>query len=291
MTPAQQRVDRGVAGLVHDWTFQPAVHRRGLGTSRRLRRLLLSRAAPSSEVIRPAEAAARWSCYFAYLPDGVASAAHRYSLDKLAAEPGRLLVVCAAPAAAMIPREIHEVADALIWKDLNGFDFSGYRLMLEHLAARSPGADLFVMNDSVFGPFASPADNLADAPWDFTGFTASTRIENHIQSYAFQLRRWNAEAMAACSSVFRYSFNRYTDVTLCQEAAFASTAARVMSVGARWFADERVAFNPSLDRGVALAGRDVPFLKRSLVGRHRERDDEEAVVRLLKAAGHPIETA
>ncbi|MBB4155145.1 lipopolysaccharide biosynthesis protein [Sphingomonas jinjuensis] len=280
---------RAIADFDRNWTYRPSPFDAQLAGSRLLRRMLLRGRAPRAQTIVAADAAARWTCYFAYLPDGVAAPLHLYTLDRLAAEPGRLLVVCATDSPDAIPAAIRERADALIWKSLGGFDFSGYRLMLRHLAERSPGADVFVMNDSVFGPFASPAAVLADRAWDLTAFTASTRIENHIQSYAFQLRALTPERFAALASVFGPTFNRYTDVVLCQETRFARVAAKTMSVGACWFADSARVFNPTLDRGVALAHAGLPFVKRSLLGRHGHREDSEAVRALLEDAGHPIE--
>jgi hypothetical protein len=291
VTAADQPVDRGIEHLHRDWTYRPSAPTWRLELSRAIRRTALRRPAPRSRVIVAAQAAARWSCYFAFLPDGRLGEAHRYTLDRLAKEPGKLLVVCATPSADDIPAEIRDRADALIWKGLRGYDFSAYGLMLRHLVERSPGADVFVMNDSVFGPFASPAELLADAPWDLAAFTASSLFENHVQSYAFQLRGLSQACVAALAPVLRISFDRYMDVVICQETRLARTAARAMSVGAQWYAHHEDILNLSLDRGPALAARGVPFLKRSLLGNYAEREDRAAVLAVLEAAAHPIEAA
>lgn len=274
--------------LVRDWGYVPSAPTGRLQLSRLLRQTVLRRRRPAARVLRAAEPALRWTCYFAYLADGQPTAAHLYTIDRLAAEPGKLLVICATPAPDLVPAAMQARADAVIWKGLRGFDFSAYRLVLGHLAERSPGADLFVMNDSVFGPFDSPAAALADAPWDMAAFTASSLFENHVQSYAFQLRGLTRARSAALRPVFRRTFDRYMDVVICQETRFARYAARTMSVGARWFVEHEQVLNPSLDRAVALAGRGVPFLKRSLLGRYAERADRAAVEAVLEQAGHPL---
>lgn len=279
----------GAAHLVRDWTFEASAVAPRVQLSRLFRTAALRRPAPPQKVLVPAVPASRWSVYFAFLPQGHVTAAHRYTLAKLAAEPGKLLAIVATGEASTVPREFRDVADALIWKGLGGFDFSAYAVALHHIAATSPGANVFVMNDSVFGPFTSPAINLADAPWDFAGFTASSLFENHVQSYAFQLRAATADRIAALALPRRLAFDRYMDVVICQETRLARRAARAMTVGARWFAPDR-AVNLSLDCGVELAGRDVPFLKRSLLGRHRNfTTGPLSAASVLERYGHPVE--
>lgn len=277
-------------GLVADWSYRPSPIAPRLRMSRIARSLLLRRAAPAHRVVRPASPADRWTTYFLYLPDGRETAAHRFTLDRLADEPGRLLVVCAAPSLAAIPAVVAERCDALIWKAMGGFDFSAYAVALRHIAERSPGADVFVMNDSVLGPFASPAALLADAPWDLAGFTASWLFENHIQSYAFQLREVTPTRVAALSPVLprASAFNRYMDVVICQETRLARAAAASMRVGARFFVDDRVAHNPSLHHAARLARLGVPFVKRSLLDRHADLQDRAEIAAIVAAHGHPL---
>lgn len=275
-------------GLVRDWTYTPSPVAWRVQVSRTLRMTVLRRPAPPHRVIVPATPDARWSVYFAFLPDGAATAAHRYTLAKLAAEPGKLLVVAATPDRTNIPAAFRDAADALIWKGLGGFDFSAYAVALRHLAETSPGADLFVMNDSVFGPFASPAQSLADAPWDLAGFTASSLFENHVQSYAFQLRAATPARIAALALARHTAFDRYMDVVICQETRLARHASRAMAVGARWFAPFEQALNLSLDHGVQLAEQGVPFLKRSLLGKHVALQDRPDVLRVLERHDHPV---
>ncbi len=279
--------------LVRDWSFTPSPVAARVRLSRRLRSLTLRRPAPASCVIAAATPAHRWSVYFAYLPDGEVTPAHLYSLDRLAAEPGKLLVVCSTPDRDQLPAAIRDGADALIWKALPGYDFSAYGLALRHLVATSPGADVFVMNDSVFGPFASPALGLGGAPWDLAGYTASSLFENHVQSYAFQVRRLTAEKLVAMAPVLpsRTSFHRYMDVVICQETRLARHAAGAMSVGARWFAPHEVVRNLSLERGAMLAGAGVPFIKKSLLGRYGNLQDAAQIAAILETHRHPLPEA
>lgn len=275
-------------GLIRDWTYSPSPVAPRLALSRLLRMTMLRRPAPPHRVLTAAVPATRWSVYFAFLPDGRAADYHRFTLARLAAEPGRLLGVVASPTAEAVPVEFRDACDALIWKGLGGFDFSAYALALRHLAEASPGADLFVMNDSVFGPFASPAQTLADAPWDLAGFTASSLFENHVQSYAFQLRAASPARITALALPRRTAFDRYMDVVICQETRLARHAARTMSVGARWFAPHERVRNLSLERGVEMSGRGVPFVKRSLLARYADLQDRNAVLALLETHGHPL---
>jgi lipopolysaccharide biosynthesis protein len=252
--------------------------------------MLLRRRAPAYRVLVPANASDRWNVYFVFLPNGGVSAAHLYTLDRLKAERGKLLVVCASSDPGQVPAALRERADALIWKALPGFDFSAYGLALRHLAEVSSGADVFVMNDSVLGPFTSPAKSLEDVPWDFTGFTASSLFENHVQSYAFQLRALTPARLESLTPVFprQSAFTRYMDVVICQETRLARAAFQTMSVGARWFARHEAVRNLSLKRGAVLTGAGVPFVKKSLLDRYSGLQDRAEIAAILETYRHPL---
>jgi len=241
---------------------------------------------PLHQVLRPPDPATRWNCYFLYLPSGQLTPAHLYTLDRLRALPGKLLAICATPQPASVPAALAD-ADALIWKGLSGYDFSAYALALRAIASGSPGADLFVMNDSVLGPFADLDRLFASAPWALTGFTASAMFENHIQSYAFLLRGVTGETVRALDQVMpaHRACDRYRDVVNLQETRFARFAARRMSVGALWHAND--GSDPSLDAAAWLLGQGFPFLKRSLLGRYARLQDEAALTAFLVAQDHP----
>lgn len=274
--------------LRRDWTFTPSAPPLVARLSR-LKSLLIGwRRPPEHRVLQPLVPAPRWTCYFIYAPDGRLTGAHRFTLARLRAGPGRLLVVCAVPSPEQVPAELAALTDALIWKGLSGFDFSAYALALRAVAAQSPGADLLIMNDSVLGPFTDVETLLAAAPWTLTGFTASARFENHIQSYAFHLRGVTGETVRALAPVMPEgsAYDRYRDVINLQETRIARLAARRMSVGALWYTGDIA--DPSLGAAEYLLGRGFPFLKRSLVGRYAHFQDEAALRAFLTAQGHPL---
>jgi len=135
-----------------------------------------------------------------------------------------ILVVCSCADGRRMLADLPGPCDALLWKAMPGYDFSACTLALRHLrhlSHPSPGADVIVMNDSVFGPFTPLRPVLEISRWDLTGFTASNELTNHVQSYAFCLR----------------------GVTL---ARMARVAARAMMVGALWVSDATRVLNPTL---------------------------------------------
>lgn len=162
--------------LTHMWRFR-ASH---IPLSIRLNRLKFSliniRPPPWAKVIRNAEAKDRWVIYFAYLPNAHLSAQHLYTLQRLREQSLPVLLVCATSDPA-ISGLLAKYSDAIILKGLTGYDFSAYSLALNHLAERSPGSDVLVMNDSVYGPFTDLNHAITVAPWDLTGFTSSRFVE------------------------------------------------------------------------------------------------------------------
>lgn len=247
------------------------------------------RPAPPARELKPVTPRARWSVYFIWAPDGRLAPAHRFTLARLRARDAGLLVVVATPDAAMVPNECYHMADALWWKALPGYDFSGYAIALHAIARGSPGTDAFVMNDSVMGPFGEVERLLDDAPWDLAGFTASSLFENHIQSYAFQLRRVTPERMKTLGSVFprRWRFDRFQDVIFGQETRFARVASRTMTVGAWWWYDTGRGLDLLLQEPFALLQAGYPFLKRSLLGKSRGVQPLDRLGATLAALGHP----
>ena len=280
----------GVDALDRDWTFRPSrpdviswIARR------RLRRNLVT--APPSATLAAPRPRKRWVLYFVYAPDGELTPAHRYSLRRLRTPDIGLAVVCATPRLDQVPPELVGCTDALYWKGLAGFDFSAYAIGLRALAEHSSHADILVMNDSVYGPFR-PVQELFSGPrWDLTGFTASRNIENHIQSYAFLVRDWTPDKLAALHRVMPrgQAYDTYQDVVFCQETVFARAAARVMSVGAWWYADHRRCSDPTIFAALPLLNAGFPFLKKSLLTKHARFQDRDRVVAALRAAGHPVD--
>lgn len=249
-------------------------------------------AAPSFREIKAVSARRRWLVYFIFSPDGRMRPFHRDTLRRLQAHAAGLLVVFAAPEPAQIPDEVIRVSDACFWKDLRGYDFSAYAIALRMIADCSPGADVLVMNDSVFGPLSDLTPFLDGAPWDLTGFTASEGSgQRHIQSYAFILRNVTPGRLHNLRWIFspRFAFNTAFGAISCQELWMARAAARTMSVGSFWFGSSAHCDDPSLACAVKLVNAGHPFLKRSLVGKHRRFQNEGDVDRLIARLGYDDE--
>ena len=248
---------------------------------------------PASQMLSQPFPAERWCLYFMYLPEGQVSSAHRYTIGRIRAGGTRLLAVVAArdrESAAEVGRLTG--ADAVIWKALSGFDFSGYSLGIDAIAQHSPGASLLVLNDSVLGPFVDVDALVAETPWDLTGFTASIRIENHIQSYAFHLKSVMPETSKALRPVLsdHYVYERYVDVIYCQETRLARVASRHMSVGSLWYSADPLG-DPGHEAALSLMDRGFPFLKRKLLLEHHHLYPDGALEALLQEHGHSLPDA
>lgn len=280
-------------GLIHNWWFEPSRADSWFRRERIRDALLRLRRAPPTRILRAATRQSRWLLYFAFLPDGRLTPAHRFTLERLAEQGIKLLVVCASRSADEVPAELHDVSDALIWKGLSGFDFSAYAAGLRHLARRSPGCDVFVFNDSVLGPFADLGAFLDRAQWDLTGMTGSRNDENHIQSYAFILRDLTRRRLRALMTIFPpgAAFNDFAAVVRSQETRFARVAARRMSVGAFWFAAWHPENpDPTLFTADVLLDQGFPFIKKSALAKFRPvvgAAMAEALDARLLAFGHP----
>ena len=231
-----------------------------------------------------------WAVYFAYLPDGRLTAAHRFTLGRLRDMNLNVFVVCAADEVSDVPDELRRYSDALYWKQLRGYDFSAYTLALNVISRKSPHSRVFFLNDSVFGPFRELREKIFDAPWDLTGFTASSQIENHIQSYAFSIADVTAQRVARLRPVlFPFvSLNHADAVILCQETRLARVASRSMSVGSYWYADAEKVIDPTLARPFQLLEAGFPFLKKSLVGKHMKFEAADAARQFLAEHAHPL---
>ncbi len=142
---------------------------------------------------------------------------------------------------------------------------------------------MLVLNDSVFGPFV-PLDSLWDRMrWDLTGFTASGQVQNHIQSYAFHFRDWNADKLHALRDIFpeHTAYDDYRGAVYGQETRFATVAARAMSVGALWYADHVRCNDPTVFAALPMVEAGFPFLKRSLLSKNAHLVDGAAIAAAL----------
>lgn len=242
---------------------------------------------PVSRMIKPVFSSPVWTLFFVYLPTGELNQTQRFTLCQLKKLNRSLLIVCAAPEPSQIPVELRDQADALYWKGMGGYDFSGYAIGLHAIAARSPGADVFVLNDSVFGPFGDLSPWLDRARWDLTGFTGSIQVENHIQSYAFMIRNVTKECLHHLRSIFptSFSYNDIMPVVTCFETRLARVASKRMTVGSFWFGLDGQ--DPSIIHAFTLLDQGYPFLKKALLGKHRDKHDEQKVRDALAARGLP----
>jgi hypothetical protein len=280
-----------IDGLVANWGFEPGRVLLSRHLQRCMRFATGLRRAPRHQVLKPMRARETWTMYFVYAPDGHLTPAHEFTLARLRDMGIPLLVVCATQEVGQVPRRLFDLADSLYWKSLDGYDFSAYALGLHAVAAASAGATVCVMNDSVFGPFSDLRPLVSSARWQLTGLTASSLVENHIQSYAFSMRDVRAQMLAPLSTVFpvRFAFDRADNVILFQELRFARVAARHMSVGALWFSpDSGVVADPALMRPFELVAAGFPFVKRSLVGKHSQFQKRDEVLALLSDLRHPV---
>lgn len=228
--------------------------------------------------------------YFCYLPNGTLTQAHRFTISRLRDCNVNLLIVYATPDPQSSLDELKQSADALIWKAISGFDFSAYSIALWNIAVRSPTADVFVFNDSTFGPFRDLGRSQWQMPWDLTAFTGSYEEIAHIQSYAFVMRAISVGKMIRMASVFEpvFAFNEINDVIHFQELRFGRVASRQMSVGALWAGSEG-GDNLTLTQPFDLIEDGFPFLKKSLLGKHQRFQDAEKIRHQLELNHHPVE--
>ena len=296
MKPGTTGVVTDVPGLVSLWPYQPGK----LPLSCYIKygwQALGARRAPPFCTIKPVTRQKRWLVYFIYAPDGVLQSYHDYTLSRLAKQDINVLVVQASRKRNDISPEIQQRCDALFWKALGGYDFSAYAIALDALATHSPGADVLVMNDSIYGPFCDLTPFYKIARWDLTGFTASNGgSQKHIQSYAFILKDVTPKRMHDLEWIFspNFVFNSAEGAVACQELWLARVASRSMSVGSFWYGIEATAGekamtqDPSLSKGIELLKAGFPFLKRSLHGKHDYLHLADAAIEQLQRLGHPL---
>ncbi|MCT8003876.1 hypothetical protein NZL82_18565 [Sphingomonas sanguinis] len=297
--------------LIENWTYTPSSPSLQIRRLRAHMRLLDRRPPPRHKIVVAPTPAARWNILFLFLPKGNLDADQRRIFDRLRRLSGKLLVIYASSDHA-VPDPTLRGADALIWKDLPGFDFSAYALALDAVATFSSGADVYVQNDSVLGPFADIDAAVARAAWDLTGFIASAAVENHISSFAFILRKLTPERMLGLSTVLstKWCHDDFSPVVVCQETMLARVAARSMTVGAFLFMPVKpiprsltsrlmlrlqpsrahrypmdVSGDATLGTPLDLLDRGFPFLKRSLFTKFAILGDRPALEDRLRALG------
>lgn len=280
------------ACTVNTWrSFEPEITLPYLRL-RRLKVLLTGmRSFPSSEELYFRKGSSvLWAVYFCYAPDGEPRSTHRFTIERLRAEGYSVLVVCAAPSPEQARRFMTLDPDALLWKELRGFDFSGYSVGLDFLAQRFERVDVLVLNDSVLGPFHRLRPLLDSSPWDLTGFMTAYSIEHHIVSSAFYFKGFDYRLWQACKTVlFRnISFNRQGPVVLLQETRLASVLARSVRVGSILTPSaEHRNLHYLLGNPKGLLSAGFPFLKRSIFTKFAADFDTGFYLDCLAEHGHP----
>jgi lipopolysaccharide biosynthesis protein len=278
-----------LTALEANWTFRSSPSSL-ISAMKRIRMAVQRCPAPAFMTLKPVAPRDRWIAYFIYLPDGVLTPAHRFTLCRLREDASSgTMIICATPNASEIPGELVDMADALYWKSLPGFDFSAYTLAIDEISKISPGADLLLINDSVFGPFVSLASIWSQMRWNFTGFTASGQVKNHIQSYAFCIKGVDRNKRVVLSKIFNRSFayDNYQSVVARQELQMAEEAARTMPVGALWYAEPTACADPSIFAALPLVKAGFPFLKRALLTKHAGVYPKDEIIEILRLMHHP----
>ncbi len=288
--PLRGAAQKPIEGLSRVWEYE----KERLSPScyvRRWRALRNAAAMPQSLVLKPAEAKPEWILYFVYAPAGRLDGGHLFTLDALKASGLPVLAVVATDVPRSVPEAIVQSCDAVIWKALSGYDFSAYAIGLEAIADRSPGADVLVFNDSMFGPFHDLRPFLSGAPWDLTGFMATDGSrQRHIQSYAFVMKDVRRERLRDMGDVFttEFAFDDARSTICSRELWMARRASDTMSVGSYWFGAVRDVLDPTLSKAIELVDAGFPFMKRSLLTKQSHYQRTEDVVSCLGRQGHPV---
>lgn len=279
-----------IPGLTRHWNFMPSIVPRWRRRQVAETLLFKSRLRPSWNILRTIDAQPEWTVYFLFAPDGQFSTVHRFTLARLKDAGHRLMVICSTAQPGMVPAEVSQYADAIYWKALSGYDFSAYAIALWEISKKSPHANVMVLNDSVFGPFTDLRAMLANPPWELSGYTASSQVENHIQSYAFVLKEVTRARMRSLAGImFPWTaLSAAPDVIAVQETRFARIASGSMRVGSCWFGEHQDVLDPTLVRPVELLGAGFPFLKRSLLAKHQRFQTPDHIRELLFELAHPV---
>lgn len=272
--------------IIKDWAFsssRPSVQIR----LRRIRNLMTRKIAfPEYRIIKPIVRAARWCVYFVYAPENKIFDSHIYTINKLKSLGSRLLIVYASATNENIPKDLLDSADALYWKALDGFDFSAYTIALHGICENSHGADVFLMNDSVYGPFNDVVEKLEASRWKLTGVTATADVENHLQTYAFHIKGLEKVDLSNLKTVMSqgFCFNHFGAVVLNQETRFSRVASKAMSVGALEYCSGR---DLSLASPAERETKELSFLKRSLVeGKYKHLYPQQGLEEILSNKQH-----
>lgn len=127
---------------------------------------------------------AHWS------PNGLPDAALQVYLTALREAGFRVVVTCGCRPGDERLWQIH--ADALIWRECSGYDFTSWKAALEALPELFDAAELVLANDSVLGPMRPLSAVHADMDkvnCDFWGLVESRETRRHLQSFYLVFRK------------------------------------------------------------------------------------------------------
>lgn len=237
-------------------------------------------ARPPYVVGRRPGARQQWAVFFAYAPDGQPNHLQIDTLTRLRDDGWPILLIISSAEPTNLDPQWLPLCEAWIWKGLAGYDFSAYTLALELLAVHSEGAQILLLNDSVFGPFHSCRQILQRCDADLVGFTGSGSPERHLQSYAFTFRAWSRQDLRRLRTVFwsGWALNGRDDVILTQELRLARRAARFGTCMALWYLESG---DPTQAYPLELLDDGMPFLKKSLLSARSSFADKSAVEAVL----------
>jgi hypothetical protein len=166
--------------VVSNWTFTPSKVGWRLFGKRIVTFFRRGRRMPKHAVLKEIVPRSQWICYVMFSADRSISPAQRYTLNALKSSSAGLMVVIISPSAKDIPLDLPHLADALYWKENSGWDFPAFAVALNAIGRLSPGANVFVLNDSVYGPFCNVSRFFQEAKWDLTGITAGGQSTSHF---------------------------------------------------------------------------------------------------------------
>jgi hypothetical protein len=171
-----------------------------------------------------------------FSPDGKVLSYHHDTIRRLHSTGRKVFIIQATPDIRKHDIEVADLCDAYCVKSLSGFDFSAYSIGLKTICEQEPVVDVFVMNDSVYGPFSDLWGRALKLNWDFVGFTENMALTRHIQSYAFFCFKLTKEKLLGMGSLFDPAacFDGYEDTVYMKELPMARAMHRVGPTGSLW---------------------------------------------------------
>ena len=218
-----------------------------------------------------------WAIYFIYCPESVGLSEQKESLKNLRDQGFNILAVCASERDSAVLDEFRHLVDAMIWKELQGYDFSAYLLGARLLVDRFGSVDSLLLNDSVLGPYTDVMPLMEHSPWRVAGLTSARSVQDHFQSYCLLIKGLDAEIVSSLEAVISESsvFDSHRDVVFFQETSLAHVMAKRFTAGSilaplHGHELQIVVGNPE---GLSRLG--FPFIKKSIFGKFSKNFNQE----------------